>query len=335
MKSKKNENEEDKLHKQKHPHDHFFRLLFSKKSVARDYIRKMMPKDISKNIDLRTLKIEKDSFVDEKLKEHFADIVYHCVWKKDKTINICLLFEHKSTPPKYPHFQLMRYILNSWENDLAQKRKPRIVIPIIFYHGKRKWRHKTIPQYFGIDKESILYPFIPQFEYHLTDLAHYSDEQILRLGINFLKNGLFLFKHYKNKKHLLNNIHLIFTNVYKYKGEEGRKFVESMFRYIIETISLNQEEIDSLFEKLKTIEPMALSTYDRIVKENREIGREEGKEIGREEGKEIGREEKQNLIIKKCIIKFPQWKNKQIADFVEANVDLVKKIREQMKNNHS
>ena len=76
---------------------------------------------------------------------------------------------------------------------------------------------------------------------------------------------------------------------------------------------------------------MALSTYDRIVKENREIGREEG----REEGKEIGREEKQNLFIKKCIIKFPQWKNKQIADFVEANVDLVKKIREQMKNDDS
>ena len=48
-----------------------------------------------------------------------------------------------------------------------------------------------------------------------------------------------------------------------------------MFYYITYTILLSQEDIDFLFEKLKKIEPMALTTYDRIAKENQQIGREE------------------------------------------------------------
>ena len=72
---------------------------------------------------------------------------------------------------------------------------------------------------------------------------------------------------------------------------------------------------------------MALTTYDWIAKENQEIGEERGKKIGREEGKE----ETQTIVIEKIILKFPDWSDHQIAEFMEVDESLVAQIRANLK----
>jgi len=76
------------------PDDKFFKAVFSVEENAVDYISKEFPADVVKQLDLKTLKLEKESFIDEKLKDSFADLIYSVKLKKkmisknDKTIKI-------------------------------------------------------------------------------------------------------------------------------------------------------------------------------------------------------------------------------------------------------
>ena len=319
----------------KQPHDRFFKMLFSKRSVAQHYINQFMPKSITEKLDLRTLKIAKDTFIDENLKDHFSDIVYTCNWqkegnKKKQQVKVCLLLEHKSNPSKYPHFQLLRYIVNSWDNDLAQNRKPRIVVPIILYHGKQKWKVKNINNYFDVTPDSPFFQYLPKFDYHLTDLSHYSDKEILNLSGNFLINGLILLKHKRDREYLLKNIEIVFIHIELYQDEEGKSFVKSMFIYIFDAFGLTQQLINELIEEIKKTKPMAHITFDKFM----ETKRKEGEVIGIKKEKENSRKKQiaaQIAVIENILRKFPNLTNLEIAQIAQADVQMVLKIREQIK----
>ena len=76
-------------------HDKFFKESFSRKHLVEGLIEELFPKKLSQNIDLASLKFSNSSFTDEKLEEHFADIVYDCTYKSNQKLRISLLFEHK------------------------------------------------------------------------------------------------------------------------------------------------------------------------------------------------------------------------------------------------
>ena len=77
------------------PHDKFFKESFSRVGVAKSFIEEVFPKEIQDKMNLNSLKLSNASFIDEMLKEHFADIVYECEYQ-GVTATITLLFEHKS-----------------------------------------------------------------------------------------------------------------------------------------------------------------------------------------------------------------------------------------------
>ena len=47
------------------PHDRFFKETFSDVTVAKDFLRHCTPHELSKVIDLDTLRPEKDSFINK------------------------------------------------------------------------------------------------------------------------------------------------------------------------------------------------------------------------------------------------------------------------------
>lgn len=58
------------------PHDTFFRQLLSEPSVAVDFVQNYLPAKIVPLLDLSQLRIEKDTFVDARLRKHFSDVLY-------------------------------------------------------------------------------------------------------------------------------------------------------------------------------------------------------------------------------------------------------------------
>lgn len=298
------------------PHDKFIKQVLSDKSVVKQYIQQFVPQNIVKKLDFRTLKSLPTSFVDEKLKEHISDIVYQCDLKNKKEeedkIRISFLFEHKSYLPKYPHLQLLRYLTEAWEQDSKEKRPLTITIPIILYHGKKKWKSLSFPKYFGFLDENFS-PFIPDFEYLLTDLSQLSDDKILSLEKGFLVNAFLVLKHSREKEYVKEFTNRIYVYGKQYiKTETGMNFLRLIAFYISKTIEFEEDELNLYIEKLSNeVKTITMSTHDMLIKKGIEQGIEQGI----------------SKIIKSLIVKFPNHSDFQIAEMTDVDVAIVEKVR--------
>jgi predicted transposase YdaD len=70
-----------------------------------------LPGNIKKNLDFKSLKISKNSFIDRRLKNYFADLLYEIKLKSSqKSAFIYILFEHKCWEDWFVCLQLLKYI---------------------------------------------------------------------------------------------------------------------------------------------------------------------------------------------------------------------------------
>ena len=58
------------------PHDKFFKETFSQTDITADFLQAYLPIAIRKKLDLTSLRREHDSYTDDQLNEHFADLVF-------------------------------------------------------------------------------------------------------------------------------------------------------------------------------------------------------------------------------------------------------------------
>ena len=60
----------------KQPHDRFFKEVFSNPEVMKDFITNYLPPEIATLIDINTLTLENNSFIDPELKENQSDLLF-------------------------------------------------------------------------------------------------------------------------------------------------------------------------------------------------------------------------------------------------------------------
>lgn len=115
----------------------------TKKKAAVDFFKNYLPADILKLVDIKTLQIKKDSFIEKKFTRFYSDILYQ-VAIRDRKAYIYLLFEHQSSPDRWIALRLLGYIKLIWELELKQEPRLKLlppIIPLILYHGKDKWNN--------------------------------------------------------------------------------------------------------------------------------------------------------------------------------------------------
>ncbi len=183
------------------PHDKFFKEIFGKPELAADFARNYLPPAIVNSLDLASLEVQKESFVDEKLEESFADLIYRVrLRNSQETAFVCLLFEHKSSPDKWVALQILGYLLKFWERLKAQKAKTLpLIFPVLFYHGEAKWNYS--PSLNALFDQRDLtedalgewQPYAPNFSYYLCDLSALEDTEIrgqavVRAAMLIMKN---------------------------------------------------------------------------------------------------------------------------------------------------
>lgn len=123
----------------KNPHDAFFKHFMTKPEIAADFLRQHLPPEVLAETDLSALVLQKDTFVDEALREHFSDLIYQAPWKAGGVIHIYLLFDHKSYVDGWVLLQLLRYKVFIWEKDKLTAGVLTPVIPLVVYHGATQW----------------------------------------------------------------------------------------------------------------------------------------------------------------------------------------------------
>ena len=131
------------------PHDKYFKATFGKVSFASDFLQSYLPKDLLNIIDMDTLEPQKDSYLDEQLKEQFTDLLFKTNIN-DKEGYVYFLFEHKSYKDRMVIFQVLKYMIRIWETKIREDNEKRketessvnenmeipIIIPLVVYHNE-------------------------------------------------------------------------------------------------------------------------------------------------------------------------------------------------------
>ena len=246
------------------PHDKFFKETFSRLEVAQSFIEEVFPPDLLERLNLSALKRVNDSFTDAELEEYLADIVYQTEYAGQKTL-VTLLFEHKSYVQKYPHLQLLQYILNVWKEERKQKRKLSVVIPIIIHHGEGTWKYKSMKSYFkGLHPS--LDRFIPDFDYLLFTLDKIEDNQIANFQNLLLSMTTMLLKHSHDKNDEFMKLSSFWAEkLNRLDAEKQLDFICTVFLYIENALNLTQEDLTPIFTEVSTnVNDIAMTIADRI-----------------------------------------------------------------------
>ena len=239
------------------PHDRFFKESLSREEVALDFMKNYLPADVLALLNLDSLELAKDTFVDKYLMEYYSDLLYKLDLKDDtRAAYIYILFEHKSYRETYIAFDLLRYMVRIWENVLKTKSEKKLpfIIPIVLYHGSRTWeigRHLR-----GLfDAHEVFSPFIPDFRYILWDSSSYTDEEIK--GEVMLRVSLLIMKHIFSKDliaQLPNILRLLRELV---KGRSGLEYIETVLKYVINTTSKSNVTFEDLHDVIREALPQA------------------------------------------------------------------------------
>lgn len=253
-------------------HDEFFKASFGHLEIARDYLEQLLPQDVHQTLDLSQLERMNGAWVTPELEEYFSDVIYRCPLKEGKSkVWISFLFEHKSSIDVFPHLQLLRYLLDAWQEQHKQKQPLSPIVPIVVYHGFRKWRKRDLSSYFGKSLPQSLLPFLPRFDYVLTSVQTLSDEQILELKKGLLINALLMFKHIWRPQFILKNPELIFINL-EPQNQQVRDFVVSLLAYLFKNTEIAEETVNEFIQHIPDgLNNNAMSTYDMIKAQGAEL----------------------------------------------------------------
>jgi len=114
MKPRRNKSVAGKRRRQT-PHDRFFKKVFGRGNVAAELLRCYLPPEIVSLLDLSRVELDADAFVDDKLREHFSDLLYRVGLQSGDEAFVQVLIEHKSYSDKWVHLQTLRYQTLEWE----------------------------------------------------------------------------------------------------------------------------------------------------------------------------------------------------------------------------
>ena len=309
------------------PHDSFFQGMFSRREVAANFFSTYLPEPILQQIDLDTLVISKDSFVDEELRHHYSDLLY-TVKHRQKDLHLYLLFEHKSSPDHWIALQLLRYMVRIWEQSRKQQPKAKklpIIIPLVLYHGRNTWK---IPKNFNsllTQDDDFLKQYTPDFEYLLHDFSFRSNEQIK--GEALSRITLLALKHIFDP-HLSDKLPEIINLLQEISSRQtALEILEILLRYVV--VSTKRYTEKDILEILNhtSIEDNIMKTFiDEYIEQGRKKGKQEGRQEGIQEGRQEGMQQAGYKILSTQLTHrfgdLPKWATEKIDN---ADIDTLEK----------
>ncbi len=267
-------------------HDNFFRKVFSETANVETFLKAKLPKELFQQLDLAEAALDSTSYISEAYKESLSDVVVKCRTKAEGTpVDIYLLFEHKSYPDKKVLLQLLRYKYQMWEKDGDEKKPLRVIIPIVFYHGKDPWKIPTrFAQQFSIAEAAKR--FLLDFEYILFDTNEWDWEaessQPLKENI-FLFSAMLLMKAaYQQKVEIIRQVFQLWNQM---GFVHERERISFLMIYIVETQDIPAPELTKMLEESKIIGEEIMPT---LAQRWREEGKEQGMQQGMQKGISLG-----------------------------------------------
>jgi len=324
------------------PHDTFVKEILSRKENARDFFSHYLPEHILSLVDLDSLEIAKDSFIEKELSEYFSDLLYQLrlsgfrsdIPQGSQAGYVYVLFEHKSFPERWIAFHLLRYQVKIWELFLKQHKRARrlpVIVPLVLYHGTRHWRAGMKFSDLIEGPREELKAYIPDFSYLFYDFSPYGNNQIE--GAAILRVLLLLLKyiHHPELATYLRQILPLLKELAP-QHQELITYLETIIRYIFN--ATDRVSVDELKKIVETSlandideEGMIMTLAEQLIQKGREEGLHQGMERGLHQGMERGIQESVIEVLEARFGAVPASIKKRLTSITDRAIleDLLKK----------
>lgn len=252
-------------------HNNAFQAFFSKRFIVEPFLQHFVEPQLDGQFDYDSLELHSETYLTPELMPYYSDRLWSVRYKETgETVQLMLLFEHKSNVPQRVHIQLLRYMIEDWtkqiDNQLqafqeskkaGEKKRKKIrlilILPIILYHGKREWKVPKFEDLFGKVSASLK-RFLPDFEPIVIDLYKYNDETLLKSNLGLLTNALLLFRHSFDPEYLLNNVELIMTGIENYPPDSDyENTIKALIAYLLKLLKGNKMEKGAVMQKVQQV----------------------------------------------------------------------------------
>jgi predicted transposase/invertase (TIGR01784 family) len=217
-------------------HNNLFIKTFSNPENVKVLLKMALPEAITRVIDFSKIKIDFTTYISDEIKDYYSDIVVKTRMKTEDgqtiELDIYILIEHKTEAKKKSLVQILKYLYFEWQKDVDQKRPLRVIIPLIFYHGKEPW---NVPRSF-VDQFKVsdeIKTFLLNYRYILFDTKDWDflAETNRELKDNiFLLTALVLMKSAYNKE--METVKAIFKLWYEKGFTKNVEMVTFFLRYV-------------------------------------------------------------------------------------------------------
>lgn len=121
-------------------HDALVKKILTQKAAAREFLAHYLPVKVKKKVDLHSITIEKESYVEHKLRRSFSDLVYSVSTKDNEKAFLYILIEAEVKPNYWISLKLWQYMLRLCERHKKKdKTKLPLIIPLLLYHGSKRF----------------------------------------------------------------------------------------------------------------------------------------------------------------------------------------------------
>ena len=211
------------------------------------------------------------------------------------------------------------YIAQIWNQQLTENKDPTIILPIVIYHGETTFQYKKIIDFFeNIDDD--LKQFIPNFEYLVTDLNEFSEEELIMFNLGILLSTFLVFKHKRDWNFVHEQVQVLF-NYERHEYEEFvlNRFSIAFFSYLWIAYDITEEQWNKFQKNIPTnLNDTAMSFYDTIIQK------------GEVRGEARGETKTTTKFTIQVIQQFPDWSDEQVAKLVDVTVEFVQNIRKDL-----
>jgi predicted transposase/invertase (TIGR01784 family) len=288
------------------------------------FLARYLPAQVCAALELSTLALTKDSFIDETLTPSYSDLLYQVKTTEGQAAYVYVLLEHKSYLDPLTAFQLLRYMIRIWERESRASKRRRVpaIVPLVLYHGERAWQ--VAPRFSAlVTAPPALQKFVPDFDYQVCDLNQ--DELRDLHGQATLQVALLLLKYIFSdelRTHLPRILALFRTLVTS--QHDGLAYLETVLRYLAQ--ATDQLDETTLREALyKALPDMGETLMPTLAETWIEQGLQKGLQQGVEKGLQQGVEQGERLILERLLVKrfgpLPEVLEQRLANASRAEVE--------------
>jgi predicted transposase/invertase (TIGR01784 family) len=271
------------------PHDKFFRSAMAHKSVAIDFFNQHLPEKIRQALDVDSLVLTQQSYIDNDLNEIISDLVFSCQLA-DRSAYMALLVEHQSSPDIMLSFRIHRYVLGLLHSHLKQHPDQKLpaVYTLVFYHGQ------TTPYPYSLDlldcfddplgvMNEVLYQPVP-----LIDVNQLSDDALKQQ--QWVGPMALAMKHIREVDLAPYALDILSSVSWSLGQGEAVELLQLLVNYLFN--AGNIDDINAFIEAdVERLSEPVRGEVMTIAEKLKEMGIQEGLQRGKLEGKREGRRE--------------------------------------------